>query len=286
MEIKEVFEDFTDSFKKGGNGKLIVGLVFVGLFIVVYLTQSKKNTSTETVQISGAYASYPDAVTNADTIISTVQNNIDYATQELKETLALNNQDLLNTTGSGFDALTSGIDSLSGGIGSLTDSINLGFADMTQQYSQSMEKLDSISGSVASGFESISGTVTSGFQNISSQYAQGLEKADALADKIGMFEEQMTVELESLGTSVNAIKNKVPSYVPVPYVDNSAIDSLKEEVTNLKEQLTETKTVPVERIEPDGTVVHINNGAVNPVKETKPDGTVILYDTITDYRKV
>lgn len=84
MEIREV----TDMLEKkvGKNAPLFIGIGFVAVFLIAYVMQSKKeSTATETVQITGAYSSYPDTVTNADEITATMQESVDYQTEELKQ---------------------------------------------------------------------------------------------------------------------------------------------------------------------------------------------------------
>ena len=85
MEISEVFDNIGDSFKKG-NGTMIVGISFVVLFIIMYITQSKAK-NTETVSVSGVLTSYPDVSTNADVIISSMQNSIDFATEQIQDSI-------------------------------------------------------------------------------------------------------------------------------------------------------------------------------------------------------
>lgn len=82
--------------KLGKNGKVYIIVGFIALFVIMYLRQSSGSTTkvaltddadnSDLVAVNGAYASYPDSVTNADTIISSLQDSIDYAMTDLKET--------------------------------------------------------------------------------------------------------------------------------------------------------------------------------------------------------
>lgn len=91
MEIIETFEDTLDDVKKvvGKNGLLYIGLGVVVVFVLVYLSQSKTD-SENTVVVASGIASYPDVVTNADVVISSLQNSIDYAQNEIEESIKSN----------------------------------------------------------------------------------------------------------------------------------------------------------------------------------------------------
>ena len=88
MEIIETFEDTIDDMKKaiGDKGFLIIGIGVVVLFVVVLISQSNKGNGENVTVVSGV-ASYPDVVTNADVVISTLQNSIDYAQNEIQESI-------------------------------------------------------------------------------------------------------------------------------------------------------------------------------------------------------
>lgn len=80
MEIREITNKIEKSFD--GNGLLVFGGGFIILFVIAYLMQSK-NTESEPIKITGAYASYPDTVTNADEIIGTLEDYVDTKTGEI-----------------------------------------------------------------------------------------------------------------------------------------------------------------------------------------------------------
>lgn len=74
MEIKEVGKKLTRTF--GKNGSMIA--VSIGLLLVVYLVISGNNESSEEsgeLVNAVAYASYPDAVSNANVIMGEVNNH-------------------------------------------------------------------------------------------------------------------------------------------------------------------------------------------------------------------
>lgn len=82
MEISEVFDDVKDIIGKDNIKWLVIGLV--GVFLII-LSQQNKKEETAVVTVSTGVASYPDSVTNADTIIASLQNSIDYAVGEMQD---------------------------------------------------------------------------------------------------------------------------------------------------------------------------------------------------------
>ena len=78
--IEEVMEDVKSVIGDKGFLVLIVGVV---LIFIYNLSKGSSNDS-GTVNVT-ALTSYPDAVTNANVIIDTLQNSIDYSEGEIKE---------------------------------------------------------------------------------------------------------------------------------------------------------------------------------------------------------
>ena len=94
MEIKEVFDDIKDSVGDKGFFILIGGALLFGLYSFF-----KSDSSAESTAVSApvAYASYPDAVTNADVIISSLQNSLEYMQGEIMESAETQHQETLGT---------------------------------------------------------------------------------------------------------------------------------------------------------------------------------------------
>lgn len=74
-EIIEVFEDIKS---KVGDKWFYIILVAVG-FLFIYNLKGSKTETGETLTPVTTVSSYPDAVTNANVIIDTLQNSIDYS---------------------------------------------------------------------------------------------------------------------------------------------------------------------------------------------------------------
>ena len=86
--IEEVIEDVQEVVKDN-KGLVIVGVAVIVL--IVLLTKNKgANTDSEELQLATSYSSYPDAVTNANTIIDSLQGSIDASDLDMKEFMSDN----------------------------------------------------------------------------------------------------------------------------------------------------------------------------------------------------
>ena len=87
--IEEVIEDVTEVVKD--NKGLVIGGIGV-ILLIVLLTKNKSgsNSTSEDYQLATSYSSYPDAVTNANTIIDSLQGSIDASDSDIKEFMSDN----------------------------------------------------------------------------------------------------------------------------------------------------------------------------------------------------
>ena len=81
--IEEVIDDVTEVVKD--NKGLVIGGVAVIVLIVLLTKNNSGNTDNEELQLATSYSSYPDAVTNANTIIDSLQGSIDASDLDIKE---------------------------------------------------------------------------------------------------------------------------------------------------------------------------------------------------------
>ena len=86
--IEEVIDDVTEVVKD--NKGLVIGGVAVIVLIVLLTKNNTSNTDNEEYQLATSYSSYPDAVTNANTIIDSLQGSIDASDLDLKEFMSDN----------------------------------------------------------------------------------------------------------------------------------------------------------------------------------------------------
>ena len=81
--IEEVIDDVTEVVKD--NKGLVIGGVAV-IVLIVLLTKNNNGSNTDDeYQLATSYSSYPDAVTNANTIIDSLQGSIDASDLDIKE---------------------------------------------------------------------------------------------------------------------------------------------------------------------------------------------------------
>lgn len=102
MEIREVFEDMKKGM--GDKGFLIFIGAFIFLFVIMLLKDNKSGSELTTVT---SVSSYPDAVTNANVIIDTLQESIEYSEKEI-----------IDAMGTGFESTN---DYINKGLSSITD---------------------------------------------------------------------------------------------------------------------------------------------------------------------
>ena len=82
--IEEVIEDVQEVVKD--NKGLVIGGIAVIVIIVLWTKNNGGNSSdSEEYQLATSYSSYPDAVTNANTIIDSLQGSINASDLDMKE---------------------------------------------------------------------------------------------------------------------------------------------------------------------------------------------------------
>ena len=86
--IEEVIEDVQEVVKD--NKGLVIGGIAVIVIIVLLSKNNSGNTDSEEYQLATSYSSYPDAVTNANTIIDSLQGSIDASDLDMKEFMSDN----------------------------------------------------------------------------------------------------------------------------------------------------------------------------------------------------
>ena len=86
--IEEVIEDVQEVVKD--NKGLVIGGIAVIVLIVLLTKNNSGSTDSEEYQLATSYSSYPDAVTNANTIIDSLQGSIDASDLDLKEFMSDN----------------------------------------------------------------------------------------------------------------------------------------------------------------------------------------------------
>ena len=94
MEIKEVLDDVKKAVGDKGFIAIILGIVAVFLFVLFRQTKTEESNN---LSIVTGVASYPDAVTNADVIMDSVHDDIEYSENNIIDAIN-NNQMEINET--------------------------------------------------------------------------------------------------------------------------------------------------------------------------------------------
>lgn len=87
--IEEVIEDVTEVVKDN-KGLVIGGIAVIVLIVLLTKNNNGTNSDSEEYQLATSYSSYPDAVTNANTIIDSLQGSIDASDLDMKEFMSDN----------------------------------------------------------------------------------------------------------------------------------------------------------------------------------------------------
>lgn len=146
-EIKEVFEDIKDTL--GDNGFMI----FIGgaLLFGLYNLAKSSNSEDKVMYTATGYSSYPDSVTNANVIIDTLQNSIDYSQIETSEKIQGLEDNMTEFIGDNFEATN--------------DYINSGFESQNQLLLENFDNIFYGVEGLENSLESISETTDSILQS-------------------------------------------------------------------------------------------------------------------------
>ena len=120
MGFEEVIDDVRDAV--GDKGFLILIIGIVAIFILMLSKQSQEGQDESTMIVG--LTSYPDAVTNANVIIDTIQDNIEYSEDNILDAIEGQGEQI----GEGFDAVN---ENISVNFEATNDYINKGFEAQT-----------------------------------------------------------------------------------------------------------------------------------------------------------
>ena len=87
--IEEVIDDVQEVVKDN-KGLVIGGIAVIVLIVLLTKNNSGNSSDSEELQLATSYSSYPDAVTNANTIIDSLQGSIDASDLDMKEFMSDN----------------------------------------------------------------------------------------------------------------------------------------------------------------------------------------------------
>ena len=87
--IEEVIDDVQEVVKDN-KGLVIGGIAVIVLIVLLTKNNSGNSSDSEEYQLATSYSSYPDAATNANTIIDSLQGSIDASDLDMKEFMSDN----------------------------------------------------------------------------------------------------------------------------------------------------------------------------------------------------
>ena len=235
--IEEVIEDVQEVVKD--NKGLVIGGVAV-IVLIVLLTKNKGGNSSdsEEYQLATSYSSYPDAVTNANTIIDSLQGSIDASDLDMKEFMS--------------DNFTVATDYMSEGLEKVIENNNK-IQDTTIQSTDTIRNdISSVSTKVDNVQNYLTTTVT--------------PKVDTV---------QKTVS--TVNNTVNTVKNTVNSTAKNVKKVESNTNKIKKAVAPAKPKAT-AKTTPKTKSKKNNTIKKTNYKGDSIVDGLKSAGVNSSYD--------
>ena len=215
--IEEVIDDVQEVVKD--NKGLVIGGVAVIVLIVLLSKNNSGNTDSEEYQLATSYSSYPDAVTNANTIIDSLQGSIDASDLDMKEFMSdnftvakdymseglekviENNNKLQDTTIQSTDTIRNDINTVSTKV------------DNVQNYLTTTvtPKVDTVQNSV----NTVKNTVTN--------TAKSVKKVESNTNKI----KKAVAPAKPKATAKTSPKNRAKTIKKANYKGSSLVDGLK-----------------------------------------------------------
>lgn len=240
--IKEVIDDFKESV--GDNTFMYIAIGVGALFLINFLKSDSGSGSTYVAPTS--YASYPDAVTNANVIIDTLQENIEYSEQNIKDHIDDQITDTNTNINSQFDYLNNymqeGLAKQEELSNKIYDTTVNGFGEIKDQIVDVNSNIDNLTGVVNSGFSSV--------QSAISNVQSSINNVQSSVDNVSSTVNKINTTTTATNNTVNAIKNTVTTnksaststsvgttksntkYLSTSYTGNSIVDGLKKAGVN------------------------------------------------------
>ena len=267
MSIEEVTENIA---KTVGNkkGLLIAGC---GVFGVLFLLSLKNSGGGETVNVT-SYSSYPDVDRNADVIISSIQNSIDFQTEQLNDSLDMQTGilgDNLNTHTSTLlvsDNMTQGL-------------LSEGFQSQKEYMAGQFQQQHDL---ISDGFERQHDLVSDGFERqqhlLENMHTETMQGLDLINTNMGHYANDITYtiqhESDSLrGTLMTGFDGVMQSMDEQYSSLNDSINSVSSQVNKVYEDVR-----IYEKVETPSVSVGNNSSTSRPL--TNPE-----INALTDFLK-
>ena len=222
--IEEVIDDVTEVVKD--NKGLVIGGVAVIVLIVLLTKNNGSNTDNEEYQLATSYSSYPDAVTNANTIIDSLQGSIDASDLDMKEFMSDNFTVAKDYMSEGLekviennnklqDTTIQSTDTIRNDIGAVSTKV-----DNVQNYLTTTvtPKVDTVQKTVST----VNNTVNT-VKNTVTNTAKSVKKVESNTNKI----KKSVSTAKPKATAKTTPKTKTKTIKKTNYKGNSIVDGLK-----------------------------------------------------------
>ena len=226
--IEEVIEDVQEVVKD--NKGLVIGGVAV-IVLIVLLTKNKgSDTDSEEYQLTTSYSSYPDAVTNANTIIDSLQGSIDASDLDMKEFMSDNFTVAKDYISDGLDKVIETNNKLQDTTIQSTDTIRNDISsvstkvDNVQNYLTTTvtPKVDTVQKTVST----VNNTVNN-VKNTVNSTAKSVKKVESNTNKIKKAVAPAKPKATAKTTPKTATKKNNKTIKKTSYKGNSIVDGLK-----------------------------------------------------------
>ena len=223
--IEEVIDDVTEVVKD--NKGLVIGGVAVIVLIVLLTKNNGGNSSdSEEYQLATSYSSYPDAVTNANTIIDSLQGSIDASDLDIKEFMTDNFTVAKDYISDGLDKVIETNNKLQDTTIQSTDTIRNDISsvstkvDNVQNYLTTTvtPKVDTVQKTVST----VNNTVNT-VKNTVNSTAKSVKKVESNTNKI----KKAVAPAKPKATAKTTPKSKSKTIKKTNYKGNSIVDGLK-----------------------------------------------------------
>lgn len=174
-EITEVFEDIRE---KIGDKWFFIFIGVAVLFGLYNLVKNPADSGGELTTVTGV-TSYPDVVTNANVVIDTLQDSLQYTEDRITERIDASYEDLGIQMGTNFEATN--------------DYINKGFESQKEM--------------LETNFDEIHGTLETNFDEIKTSQAEITGHINTMKEDI----KKNTSSIKSLKSSVSSLSSRISS---------------------------------------------------------------------------
>ena len=223
--IEEVIDDVQEVVKDN-KGLVIGGVAVIVLIVLLTKNNSGNSSDSEEYQLATSYSSYPDAVTNANTIIDSLQGSIDASDLDMKEFMSDNFTVAKDYISDGLDKVIETNNKLQDTTIQSTDTIRNDIksvntkVDNVQNYLTTTvtPKVDTVQKTVST----VNNTVNS-VKNTVTNTAKSVKKVESNTNKI----KKAVSTAKPKATAKTTPKTKSKTIKKTTYKGNSIVDGLK-----------------------------------------------------------